>query len=100
MAESFVSMRQFGEFSKRMDERFDAVDQRVNHLQAYFGKRFDAVEGYFQDKNLYVSRRRQLTQDLCELRADMGHTHRWIIANAITVFIGFGLLLLKEFLIS
>ena len=47
MAESFVSTEQFGEFSKRMDERFDAVNQRFEDMWVHFDKWFDGIEKRF-----------------------------------------------------
>ena len=92
MAESFVSLGQFGEFSKRMDERFDA-------MYAHFDERFNLVDKRFDDMNLHVSQRHDDTmRAISDLRVEMRQMRQWIIAMLVTFLVGFGLLMLKEFL--
>jgi len=45
----FVSAEQFGEFVKGVNDRFDAVNRRVDDLKAEMNHRFDAMNHRFDD---------------------------------------------------
>ena len=51
MADEFVSTAQFGEFVKRMDERFDHVDERFSQMNKLVNERFDRVDERFGQMN-------------------------------------------------
>ena len=98
MAESFVSTDQFGGFSKRTDERFDAVNQRFEDMWVHFDKWFDGIEKRFQDLNFRVNQYYDdVTRALSELRVEMRQTRNWLIGTWATFVVGCGLLLLKDF---
>ena len=51
MADEFVGNAQFGEFVKRMDERFDRVDERFSQMNKLVDERFDRVDERFGQMN-------------------------------------------------
>ena len=49
MAEEFVSAAQFGEFVKRMEDRFDHANELAGERQDKMSMRFDGVEKRLDD---------------------------------------------------
>ena len=57
MADEFVSTAQFGEFVKRIDERFDRVDERFGHMTKLFDERFAHMNQLADQRNDSISKR-------------------------------------------
>ena len=49
MAEEFVSKELFGEFVKRMDDRFNAVDKAFQHANQLADQRYDSINQRLAD---------------------------------------------------
>ena len=107
MAEEFVRMEQFGEFVKRMEDRFEGVDHRFDDMNQSINHRFDdmnqSVNQRFDDmkqrladaekareQNLlhinqrfdYVDQRfSDLQNSIGDLRADMRQMRNWLAVS-------------------
>ena len=44
MADDTIRAGEFGEFARRMDERFDHVDRRFDSLEQRIDQRFDSIQ--------------------------------------------------------
>ena len=115
MAEEFVRMEQFGEFVKRMEDRFEGVDHRFDDMNQSINHRFDdmnqSVNQRFDDmkqrladaekareQNLlhinqrfdYVDQRfSDLQNSIGDLRADMRQMRNWLVWLFGLVVFGF-----------
>ena len=85
MAESeFVSAAQFGEFVKRMQDRFDRVDERFDHANELAGERHA-----------------RLREDMQEMKADIRQMRNWVVTLFTVVVFGFvGAIVLRVFFSS
>ena len=115
MAEEFVRMEQFGEFVKRMEDRFEGVDKRFDDMNQSINQRFDdmnqSINQRFDDmkqrladaekareQNLlhinqrfdYIDHRfSDLQSSIGDLRADMRQMRNWLVWLFGLVVFGF-----------
>ena len=77
MAEEFVSTAQFGEFVKRVEDRFDHADELASERHA------------------------RLREDMREMKADIRQMRNWVVTLFTVVVFGFvGAIVLRVFFSS
>ena len=103
-----VSMGQFGEFVKRMDERFDHVNQRFDHVNELAEQRYDSlnqrladaekareqnlvhINQRFDEMNRNVNQRFDgLEKRMDQFHADMLQMRNWLVRLYGLVVFGF-----------
>lgn len=98
MAEDqYVSMGQFGEFVKRMDERFDHVNELADQRLELINQRFDSVNQRLADaekareQNLMHLNQRfdSLEKRMDQFHADMLQMRNWLMRLYGLVVFGF-----------
>ena len=104
MAEEFVGMTQFGEYVKRIDDRFkavddrfDAVDRALQHANQLAEQRYDQLNQLLADadkareQNLVQIGQRfdDLKGDIRDIKADMRQMRGWLISLFGLVVFGF-----------
>ena len=95
--EQYVSMGQFGEFVKRMDERFDHVNQRFDHVNELADQRYDSLNQRLADaekareQNLVHLNQRfdGLEKRMDQFHADMLQMRNWLVRLYGLMVIGF-----------
>ena len=98
MAEDqYVSMGQFGEFVKRIDERFDHMNQRFDHVNELADQRYDSLNQRLADaekareQNLvHINQRFDgLEKRMDQFHGDMLQMRNWLVRLYGLVFFGF-----------
>ena len=104
MAEEFVRMEQFGEFVKRMEDRFEGVDKRFDDMNQNINHRFDDMKQRLADAEkareqnlLHINQRfdymdqrfSDLQNSIGDLRADMRQMRNWLVWLFGLVVFGF-----------
>ena len=98
MAEDqYVGIGQFGEFVKRMDERFDHVNQRFDHVNELADQRYDSLNQRLADaekareQNLvHINQRFDgLEKRMDQFHADMLQMRNWLMRLYGLVVFGF-----------
>lgn len=97
MAEEFVGVTQFGEFAKRIDERFNHVGKEFGHVNELAEQRHKEVNQRLADaekareQNLahIVQRFDDLKGDIRDIKADMRQMRAWLIGLFGLVVFGF-----------
>ena len=90
MAEEHVSKEQFGEFAKRMDERFDHVSEFVNQRFDSLNQRLADAEKAREQNLVHLDRRfNDLKESINDIRADMRQMRNWLVWLFGLVVFGF-----------
>ena len=97
MAEEYVGKEQFGEFVKRMDERFDHVSERFDQANQLAEQRYDSLNQRLADaekareQNLIHINQRfdDLNDSIGDIRADIRQMRNWIVWLFGLVVFGF-----------
>ena len=97
MAEQFVGTTQFGEFVKRIDERFNHVEKEFGHVNQLAEQRHNEVNQRWADaekareQNLayVVQRFDDLKGGILDIKADMRQMRAWLIGLFGLVVFGF-----------
>ena len=112
MAEQYVSREQFGEFVRRMEERFDHVSERFDHISDRFSdaekradERFYGLEKLMKQSFTYLEKaraedsahtnqrldslERRMEQGFAQLHADMRQMRGWLVRLYGLVVFGF-----------
>ena len=115
---SVVSAEQFAEFTIRIDQRFDSMQQQFNGMQQQVNQRFDdmrqqvdqrfdlthksidhrfeAVDRRFDDVHRTMADIRQtLVEMRAESRADMRQLRQWLVGLCVGFVIAIGVALIK-----
>lgn len=95
--EQYVSMGQFGEFVKRMDERFDRVNELADQRAEGINQRFDAIHQRLADAEkaraqnlLHINQRFDgLEKRMDQFHADMPQMRNWLVRLYSLVVLGF-----------
>ena len=106
--EQSVGMGQFGEFVKRMDERFDHVNQRFDHVNELADQRYDSlnqrladaekareqnllhINQRFDEMNRSINQRFDgLERRMDQFHADMLQMRNWLVRLYGLVVFGF-----------
>ena len=108
MAEEFVRTEQFGEFVKRMEDRFNAVDKAFHHMNQLADQRYDSINQRLADAEkareqnmVHVNQRFDgLDKRMDVFHADMLQMRGWLVRLYGLVAFGFigaiALILLKD----
>ena len=95
--EQSVGIGQFGEFVKRIDERFDHVNQRFDHVNELADQRYDSLNQRLADaekareQNLVHLNQRfdGLEKRMDQFHADMLQMRNWLVRLYGLVVFGF-----------
>ena len=95
--EQSVGMGQFGEFVKRMDERFDHVNELADQRAEGINQRFDAIHQRLADAEkareqnlLHINQRFDgLEKRMDQFHADMLQIRNWLVRLYGLVVFGF-----------
>ena len=90
MAEEFVSTAQFGEFVKRMEDRFDHVNELADQRYDSINRRLADAEKARDQNLVHVNQRfddmnRRMEQGFANLEKRLDFQNRMTLAVAITV---------------
>ena len=101
MAESYVTYEHFGEFAKRIDERFENMEKRMEqgfaHAEqaraqgfAHLNQRFEQVDKRFGDMTQSVNQRfDQVDRILVSIQSYMRQMRNWLVGLYGVVVFGF-----------
>ena len=90
MAEEYVGKEQFGEFVKRMDDRFDYVDQRFESLNQRLADAEKAREQNLTHINQrFESLERRMERGFAQVHADIRQMRNWLVWLFGLVVFGF-----------
>jgi C4-dicarboxylate-specific signal transduction histidine kinase len=90
MAEEHVSKEQFGEFVKRMDERFDHMNELADQRYDSINQRLADAEKAREQNLVHVNQRfDNLQGSISDLRADMRQMRNWLVWLFGLVVFGF-----------
>ena len=88
MADEFVSTQQFGEFVKRMEERFDHVNELADQRFDSMNQRFLDVEKRMEQDAVHVDRRfEQVDRRLDDLHVEMRSLRRTMLGLGVPVIV-------------
>lgn len=95
MTEESVGIQQFGEFVKRMEDRFDHVDKQFGHASQLADQRFDSINQRFLDVEkrmehdaVHVHQRfEQVDKRLDDLHAEMRSLRRTMVGLGVPVIV-------------
>ena len=94
MADEYVRMEQFGEFVKRMEERFDHANELADQRYDSINRRFADAEKAREQNLIHISQRfdgleKRIDQLHDQLYADMRQTRNWLMPLYGLVVFGF-----------
>ncbi len=87
MAEEFVSKDQFEEFTKRMEQGFDQVNQRVDDLRAEMQAGHAGLRAEIQTSNASIQA--EMRANIASIQAEMRQMRNWLIGLYGIVVFGF-----------
>ena len=99
--EQYVSTGQFGEFAKRMDERFDHVNELADQRLELINQRFDSVNQRLADAEkareqnlMHINQRfdsleKRMDRLHDQLHADMRQMRNWLMRLYGLMVVGF-----------
>ena len=90
MADEYVRVEQFGEFVKRMEERFDHADELADQRYDSLNRRFADAEKAREQNLIHINQRFDgLERRMDQFHADMLQMRNWLMRLYGLVVFGF-----------